>query len=105
MYSLCSMSCFGVLKMLHVVVPLIFFYVGVNPDLCPEDIRDFLSQSKKCDICSGCYINYHHELIIASRYSAWQESELPVFMNLCSAECLSSVKEGKRPKLVHSSCG
>jgi len=79
--------------------------VPVNPDLCPEDIRDFLSQSKKCDICSRCYINYHHEIIISSRYSGWQEHELPVFMNLCSKECLTSVKEGKRPKLVHSSCG
>jgi hypothetical protein len=79
--------------------------VYVNSEDCPEDIRDFLSQSKKCDICSKCYINYHHEIIIPSRYSAWQESDLPVFMNLCSKECLSSVKEGKRPKLVHSSCG
>jgi len=73
-------------------------------EFCPDDVKEFLAENKQCDICSCCYIDLHHEIIIPSRYSAWQEADLPVFLNLCSKDCLEHVKQGKRPKLVHTSC-
>jgi hypothetical protein len=69
-----------------------------NLEYCPEDIREYLGRSRKCDLCSACYIDYHHEIILPSRYSAWQDSDLPVFMKLCSKTCLELVKKDACPR-------